>query len=197
MTDIGAKIAAALVACQAEMPKVHKGKTARLDSYSYNYADLADVVEAAKPVLEKHGLAFVSAPQQTDGRFELVGMVVHESGEAVTGSLPLHGNTMQTLGSSLTYGRRYLLGCLTGIVTDDDDDGQAATHAQQKAEKEQRAKQAEKDDYNAAKREVKAPWEKAHGAWDPNAMTTAYEEWSASPIGDADATSLRNFAGSL
>ena len=37
------------------------------------------------------------------------------------------------MGSSLTYGRRYLLGCLTGIVTDDDEDGQIATQEERPA----------------------------------------------------------------
>jgi hypothetical protein len=37
------------------------------------------------------------------------------------------------VGSALTYARRYLLGCMTGIVTDDDDDGALASRAGKKA----------------------------------------------------------------
>jgi len=120
------KIAAALIAVQAEMPTVAKGRTAQVKSekgsYSYTYAGLADVAEAVYPILAKHGLAFTALPANG----QLVGMLLHSSGQTLTGSLPITGGTPQALGSSITYGRRYLLGCMTGLVTDDDDDGQIA-----------------------------------------------------------------------
>lgn len=45
------------------------------------------------------------------------------------GCLPITGRSAQDLGSSLTYLRRYLLGCMTGIVTDEDEDGALANDA--------------------------------------------------------------------
>lgn len=140
-TTFGPELAAALAAFQADMPKVHKGKTARVPtkgggSYSYDYADLADVTAVAMPKLAEHGLSFVSCPRQTERGYELVGTLVHKSGEHLTGALPLTGGTEQALGSSLTYLRRYLLGSMTGIVTDDDEDGAAATHAPRQAEQQ-------------------------------------------------------------
>lgn len=125
---IGA-LAKALAEFQAEMPTVPKKHTATVKSdkgsYSYTYAGLADVSEAAMPLLAKHGLSFSTLPSgQT-----LVGILLHESGESLTASLPINGATPQQIGSSLTYMRRYLLGCMTGVVTDDDDDGQLAEQA--------------------------------------------------------------------
>jgi len=140
-----AKIAAALAAFQAEMPIVAKGKTAKVPtksggSYSYTYADLADVTEAAMPVLTKHGLSFSCSPRRTDdGRYELVGVLLHSSGESLEGALPIAGNSPQEIGSALTYMRRYLAGCLTGLVTDDDDDGQLAQQAKKAAAPRKRA----------------------------------------------------------
>ena len=133
-------LAAALAAFQAEMPTVPKSHTAKVPtksggSYSYTYADLADVTEAAMPLLAKHGLSFVAKPRVGE-RFELVGKLLHVSGESEEGALPLGGNTPQEIGSSLTYMRRYLLGCLTGLVTDNDDDGKLASQA--KARPQQR-----------------------------------------------------------
>lgn len=127
-----ASIVAALVAFQAEMPVVVKNHTAKVRSdsggYEYKYADLADVTAAALPLLTRHGLAFVCAPRRTvEFGLELVGTLHHVSGGTLEGSLPLPGGTAQALGSSITYMRRYLLGTLTGIVTDDDDDGQAGS----------------------------------------------------------------------
>lgn len=130
-------LATALVAFQAELPKVGKNHTARIpgknggEGYSYTYADLADLSDAAHPVLAKHGLAFTCSPRLNQaGSYELAGILTHTSGETMEGSLPLIGRTPQELGSSMTYMRRYLLGAMTGIVTDDDDDGSRAQAAQ-------------------------------------------------------------------
>jgi len=131
---VNANLASALAAFQAEMPTVHKGNRAEVPTksggkYTYTYADLADVTEAAMPVLSKHGLSFSACPRATDRGYELVGHLLHSSGESREGALPIAGNTPQEMGSSITYMRRYLLGCMTGLVTDDDDDGQAAQAA--------------------------------------------------------------------
>lgn len=128
-------LAVALAAFQAEVPSVGKSKTANVPtksggSYSYRYADLADLTAAAFPLLVKHGLAFTACPRLTEGGgYELVGRLMHTSGESIEGALPLFGRTSQEIGSSITYNRRYLIGCLTGLVTDDDDDGAASQGA--------------------------------------------------------------------
>lgn len=125
----------ALVAFQAEMPVVGKDQTATVPmksggKYSYRYADLADIIRAATPHLTAHGLAFTAHPQVTEsGQLLLTGMLHHTSGQTLDGSLPLSGHTPQEVGSAITYARRYLLGCLTGIVTDEDDDGATAQNA--------------------------------------------------------------------
>ncbi len=144
MSDDHPNLATALVAFQREMPTVAKAKTARVPmkaggSYSYTYADLSDVSEAAMPRLTRHGLTFTSAPRLTDaGHYELVGILRHTSGERDEGALPIKGGTPQELGSSITYARRYLMGSMTGIVTDNDDDGALAS-AQQQEKRQRRA----------------------------------------------------------
>lgn len=129
-------LAAALAAVQSELPTVHKGNRATVPtkaggSYSYTYADLGDVSAAALPLLSSHGLAFTCLPRVAEGRngYELTGVLLHTSGERIEGALPLSGNTPQEWGSSITYMRRYLLGSLTGLVTDDDDDGNTIQRA--------------------------------------------------------------------
>lgn len=120
-------LATALVAFQSELPRVTKGRTANTGSYSYTYADLASVTDAVVPLLVKNDLAFSVTPRQTPNGYEAVGVLLHVSGETLEGALPLWGNNPQQIGSALTYARRYLLGVLTGVVTEDDDDGKAAT----------------------------------------------------------------------
>lgn len=197
MTE-SSNIAAALAAFQAEMPVVVKGKTAKVPtkaggSYSYTYADIADVTAAAMPVLTKHGLAFSACPRRTDqGGYELVGTLLHSSGETLQGALPIHGHQAQEIGSSLTYNRRYLLGCMTGLVTEDDDDGALARGAQ-----ERRAQEAE--DRTAAELEVQAAWVEHRGAWDFEAMCHDFESLSRGrkTIDSATAADLRKYAGTL
>lgn len=134
MTESTGELAKALAAFQGEMPTVPKTQTAKVPtkaggSYTYTYAGLADVAEVAMPLLARHGLAFTCLPTHGDVGAELVGMLLHTSGESLSATLPIFGRTAQEIGSSLTYGRRYLLGCMTGLVTDDDDDGAASNTA--------------------------------------------------------------------
>lgn len=118
----------ALHAFQQEMPTVAKTKTARVPTksggaYTYTYADLAVVSAAATPLLLKHGLVFVATPRPGPHGYEMVGHIVHAAtGAEIVGSLPLFGTNSQDIGGSITYMRRYLMGCLTGIITDDDTD---------------------------------------------------------------------------
>lgn len=138
------ELAKALAKVQAALPVVHKGKTADTGKYSYSYADLADVTAAIMPLLAKHGLAFACHPRIDEhGRgYELAATLMHESGETLTGALPIAG-TAQQLGSAITYARRYLLGSLTGVVTDSDDDARLATQAAKEAARETRRAAAE------------------------------------------------------
>ena len=141
-------LAAALSAVQAALPVVHKGKTASIrsekGSYGYSYADLSDVTAAVMPLLAANGLSFACTPRLVErGGYELAGVLLHTSGERLEGALPLTGGTPQQLGSSITYMRRYLLGSMTGVVTDDDDDARMATEAAKENRRQVHRQQAE------------------------------------------------------
>ncbi len=198
-------LATALVAFQSEMPTVTKGKKASVPtktggSYSYTYADLADVTAAGIPVLGKHGLSFTSRPRRCDGGdYELEGVLMHTSGETSTGSLPLHGRTPQELGSALTYARRYLFGCLTGIVTDDDDDAQAANHAK-RSNPRQEAEERKKAEWTAAGQRARAAWQANHSgeAFDFTAMDEHFQSGhNGMRLGQADTQTLIAYAEAL
>lgn len=126
-------LAEALIAFQAEMPIVGKDSTATVPmkaggSYSYKYTDLADLTKAVIPLLVKHDLAFIVTPRMTEQGYEVVGRLLHASGDFIEAALPLYGRQPQEIGGALTYARRYLIGCLTGVVTDEDND---AAHAKE------------------------------------------------------------------
>lgn len=128
-------LAKALVAFQKEMPTVAKDKTANMGTYSYKYADLASLKHQVTPLLVKHGLAFNVSSRRTETGYEAVGQLVHTSGEMMEASLPIFGR-LQEMGGALTYAHRYLYGMLTGVTTEEDDDGRRAAKAEPTANKD-------------------------------------------------------------
>lgn len=129
-SDTVTKINAAILAAQAEMKPVKKDRNNPF--YNSKYADLPAVWESIEP-FRKHGLTIVQMPVASEPHtIAIETRMTHTSGEwyASTLVLPLAKNDPQGVGSALTYGRRYALGCMTGQVTEEDDDGNAASQPQ-------------------------------------------------------------------
>lgn len=116
------ELTAALAKVQAKLPEIVKGQTADAGQYTYTYADLAAVSKAIVPRLGENGLAWVTRPTLSDGRFVLAYELRHTSGESLSGEYPLSGTTPQQVGSAITYARRYCLCSVTGIAPEADDD---------------------------------------------------------------------------
>lgn len=128
-------LAEALSKAQSEftvVPKLHSAKipTKSGGEYSYRYADLADTVEAARPILAQNGLAVSHFPDFEDGYDILSTRLLHTSGEWLEASMRLFlsAENPQAHGSAITYAKRYAFSSIIGLVADEDDDGGAATH---------------------------------------------------------------------
>lgn len=128
------QLAEALASAQGEFPSVAKTHTAKIPTksggeYSYSYADLADTVEAAKPVLLEHGLSVSQMPSLLDGVDILTTRLLHKSGQWIEDSMRLFlaAEDPRSHGSAITYARRYSYASILGIVADVDDDGAAAS----------------------------------------------------------------------
>lgn len=125
MTDTGG-MTAALVAFQSELPKIGKGSTADTGAYTYTYTDLADLAHTVLPLLAKQGIAYsCTLTRVTDGEFLLVAQLRHISGEVIAAEWPVPVKAPQSMGSALTYGRRYLLLAMTGVAPAGEDDDAA------------------------------------------------------------------------
>ncbi|HYH64310.1 MAG TPA: ERF family protein [Urbifossiella sp.] len=122
-------LALALSAAQGEM--THAGKGTVNPHFRSKYADLSAVIDALKPALAKHGLAYVQTTDlAADGGIVLVTTLLHKSGQWIRGTYPVRPIKAdpQGYGSALTYARRYALAAIAGVASvDEDDDGNAAS----------------------------------------------------------------------
>lgn len=117
-------IAAALAAFQADLPRVTlDGQNPHFKS---KFASLANMSHVVLPALAAHGLSFTAAPNVSEHGFVLNATLLHESGDSESATFPIQAAKPQDVGSALTYYRRYALAALTGVVADDDDDGNTA-----------------------------------------------------------------------
>ena len=95
------------------------------------YADLAECINTAKPVLAGNGLAVIQMiGSNEEAKQTLITMLTHESGqfmssEFVMADAVLMGgagkNPVQALGSAITYQRRYAFAAIVGMAQEDDD----------------------------------------------------------------------------
>jgi len=118
-----------LIAAQQEFPTIRKDNTANVPtksggSFKYTYADLADILDAVRPVLHKHNFALVQATDVENGDMLVITRLHHTSGESVVGRYPVrcaNPSNPQDVGGALTYARRYALMALLGLAAEDDD----------------------------------------------------------------------------
>lgn len=142
----GAKLALALSKAQNKIKApVKNRKVDFLDKngrrVKYNYADLADVIEACREPLSENELAVFSSLVYENIKgdetsiYGLKTVLVHSSGEFVDTFYPLPDPMLQNIraqefGSALTYARRYSYSSLIGIASEEDDDGGIAAETQ-------------------------------------------------------------------
>jgi hypothetical protein len=116
-----------LAAAQSEMGNAAYNKTN--PHFKSKYADLAGVREATLPVLTKHGFAIIQTTEFREGVLLLRTELAHKAGDSRISEYPIAPGTPQQQGSALTYARRYSWSAITGIASEEDDDGNAASAA--------------------------------------------------------------------
>ena len=102
------------------------------------YASLQTIIIKITPLLQKNGL---SIHQIVEGKTLVTKLYHIESGQCVSSSCPLllaDKETMQALGSAITYARRYSICAMLNIAGDDDDDGNVATFHKSEPDEEKK-----------------------------------------------------------
>jgi len=121
------ELAAAIV--KAQLALVPAAKDHVNPFFKSKYADLPTVWEAAAPFRD-NGIAITQSPMDAPDEYIVLDtQLSHTSGQWMRSRLKIRvaKNDPQGYGSALTYARRYALGSMTGIVTEEDDDGNAAS----------------------------------------------------------------------
>lgn len=121
---------------QSQIPAINKRKEIKNKKgvVLYRYAPLEDIVEQIKPFLKKYQMSYrwSEGLSERDGYKRIYCHIVgwgHEETSFV--DIPIMKandmvNSAQQAGSSSTYGKRYSLCDVLGLMVDDDDDGGGA-----------------------------------------------------------------------
>jgi hypothetical protein len=141
------ELAVALSKFQGEVKDAPKTKEVKSigKGPSYKHADLAGILEIARPILSKYGLSVIQMPGSADNKVTLETLLIHESGEWVCSTMEItidppelmsgtdsYGNKYenrrkgvshpQEVGKYITYIRRYALAAVLGISQIDDEE---------------------------------------------------------------------------
>jgi|GEM_PF-1758744 len=126
----------------------------------YAYSDLNSVWEACRDALTQNGFAVLQplAPSPVEGCIDVITLLSHETGQYIASVVRMQIVTRMknegfvvsmdphAIGSAITYGRRYGLSALVGVVSagEDDDGERAQQHAEKHRPKPQNQNQQSK-----------------------------------------------------
>jgi hypothetical protein len=130
------KFNAALVKLQPKLPVLDEhGEICGPDgAVRATYATWEDTVEATRPILARHGFSLTFRPgRPAGGGLSVTGVLRHEAGHKEVAELELPADTsgdknpVQAVGSTMSYGQRYVARMLLNLISrGEDDDGVAA-----------------------------------------------------------------------
>lgn len=118
----------AMNAFRAEAIEIVKTKKVAFKDTAYKHATLADVVAATTPALSMHGLSHRWETTQEGGLITVSCIITHALGHSerttLTAGPDTSGskNSIQAIGSTVTYLQRYTFTAITGLAAKDQDD---------------------------------------------------------------------------
>jgi hypothetical protein len=127
----------AMASAKAEIPVIHKNRevdfTSAKGRTNYRHEDLAEIARTVSPILAKYGLSYrYRVSSNVNEPIMVTCIVSHKSGHFEETTLGAgrddsgNKNSIQQVGSTLTYLQRMTLKAALGLAASDDDDGKAS-----------------------------------------------------------------------
>lgn len=142
----------AMAAVKANMPKIIKSRkvdfTTAKGRTNYQYEDLASIMTQIGPVLSEHGLSVrYRTSAEPNQPISVTCIISHRLGHSEENTLMAgrddsgNKNSIQAIGSTVTYLQRYTLKAALGLAAAADDDGHAAADQQREQISSEQVKQ--------------------------------------------------------
>jgi len=177
----------ALAKAQMEMEAAPKAKNNPY--YKSNYADLSSIIQASRPSLAKYDLCVLQRIiPNGEGKMYLCTRLGHKSGQWIESKMiinPLKAD-IQTLGSYLTYIKRYSYAAIVGVATEDDD-GEKAMERENKNQSFRDGK-IKKEQINILSQYLEK---------NPSHLKVVLEKYKVSKISDMKEVDFENFMKAL
>jgi hypothetical protein len=127
----------AIAAAKAEIPVITKNRevdfTSAKGRTNYRHEDMAGIARIVDPILGKHGLSYrYRATSSPNEPISVTCIISHRSGHSEETTLQAgrdesgNKNSIQAVGSTITYLQRYSLKAALGLAASNDDDGKHA-----------------------------------------------------------------------
>lgn len=153
----------AVAAAKAEIPTIAKNRevdfTSSKGRTNYRHEDLAEIARTVDPILSRHGLSYrFRATSNPSEPVTVTCILSHRSGHFEETTLSAgrdesgNKNSIQAVGSAITYLQRYTLKAALGLAASNDDDG-STTAAPEYISNDQLAKLIELADSVCADKE--------------------------------------------
>lgn len=125
--------ALAMAAAKSEIKPIVKAQkvdfTSAKGRTNYQYEDLSGIADAVDPILAKHGLSYRFRSAQNEGNVAVTCILGHQRGHTEETTLSAYRdesgnkNSIQAIGSTVTYLQRYTLKLSLGLSATKDSDG--------------------------------------------------------------------------
>lgn len=127
----------AMAAAKSEIPTIIKNRevdfTSSKGRTNYRHEDLAEIAKTVDPILSKHGLSYrYRATSNINEPVTVTCILAHRDGHSEETTLSAgrddsgNKNSIQGVGSTITYLQRYTLKAALGLAASNDDDGNSA-----------------------------------------------------------------------
>lgn len=103
--------------------------------FKNKYADLTAMRDAYQESFSRFGLSLVQLIEDKPDGMVLITRILHESGESIESRFPIKvgpNDTMQVIGSKITYARRYSISAIIAFGSEEEDDGEEERKAKAK-----------------------------------------------------------------